>query len=405
MNALVRTPANENQRIAALREYGILDTAPDERFDCITALAADLFDVPIALVSLIGSDRQWLKSGRGLTICGTAHSSAFCAQTILNEAPFIVEDAFEHPLFETNPPVFGTSEIRFYAGLPLLSHDGLPLGSFCIMDRKPRQLSRDDVARLGRLAAIAMDELELRRMRAQAASLATAQAADNQLKSRFLSSMSHEFRTPLNAILGFSQILEMNPGGRFGKSELEYIAAIKSAGETLLQLTDSILTMAQLEANAIPFEIETICAQTVIDEAFQLHAPAAALNRLTLTRRLGDTPPTFRADYAQVLRIIGNFVSNAFKFTPPHGLVTLGCACDGGQVTLYVQDSGCGIPARHQHEAFQSFNRLGREGSTVAGAGLGLAIARRLAQTMNGEIGFHSQEGAGSRFWVRFPAA
>lgn len=399
-------PIHEDQRIAALHDYCILDTASDERFDRITALAADLFDVPIALVSLVDSERQWFKSSHGLPMRETPRDIAFCAHAILDDRAFIVEDALDHPLFRNNPLVRNAPHVRFYAGIPLIGRDGHCLGSFCVIDRQPRRMSTEDILRLGKLAAIAVDELELHKTQIQAERLAADQAAANQLKTKFLSSMNHEFRTPLNAILGFAQVLEMNSARKFSRDELEYIGAIKAAGHTLLHLTNGILTMAQLEAGAIPFDIEPIRAQDVMSEALQLHQPAARLNQVTLTSQLCEQPLIFRADYGQLLRIIGNFISNAFKFTAAGGHVTLGCTCDANrQVTLYVQDTGCGIPAARQRDAFQSFNRLGREGSTVAGLGLGLAIARRLTHAMNGEIGFESEEQVGSRFWVRLPTA
>ncbi|WP_341915060.1 GAF domain-containing sensor histidine kinase [Ferrovibrio terrae] len=399
-------PANEDQRLAVLHDYCILDTEPDERFDRVTALAADLFDAPVALVSLVDAERQWFKSHHGLSVQETPRDIAFCAHAILDDVPFIVENAAEHPLFRSNPLVLGAPDIRFYAGVPLCNSDGHRLGTFCVIDRKPRTLSPEDITRLVKLAAIAVDELELHKARVQAERLAAAQAAANQMKSKFLSSMSHEFRTPLNAILGFSQILEMNTSNRLSRDEIEYVGSIKTAGHILLRLTDGMLTMAQLEAGMIPLNLEPISAQDVISEAFQLHNPAARINGVVLSQRLCDTEISFRADYMQLQRVLGNFVSNAFKFTPANGTVTLGCECDDNrQVTLYVQDTGCGIASAYQQDAFQSFNRLGREGSAVAGTGLGLAIARRLTHAMGGEIGFESQEQVGSRFWVRFLAA
>ncbi|MFN3401633.1 MAG: sensor histidine kinase [Ferrovibrio sp.] len=405
MTFIAPLPANEDQRLATLQDYRILDTAPDERFDRLTAFAADLFDVPVALVSLIDAERQWFKSHHGLPVSETPRSISFCAHTILNDEALIVEDAAEHPLFQGNPLVLDGPRLRFYAGVPLTADDGQRIGTLCIGDSKPRTFSDKDSLRLRRLAAVVSDELELHRARMEAESSVAAQNAANQLKSKLLSSMNHEFRTPLNAILGFSQILELNMSKRLGKEELEYVAAVKTAGENLLRLSDSMMTMAQIEADVVPFGVESISAQSLIEEVYTLHRPAAALNGIAFMRRACISSVGLKADHSHMLRILGSFMSNAFKYTPLGGEVTLGCATDEDRVTFYVEDTGCGIAADRQRDAFQSFNRLGREGSTVAGLGLGLAIASRLTRAMKGEIGFESSEGRGSRFWVRFPIA
>lgn len=398
-------PANEDQRLATLHDYRIMDTAPDERFDRLTDFAADLFDVPVALISLIDADRQWFKSHHGLPVSESPRSISFCAHTILDDEPLIVENAAEHPQFRNSPLVLAGPGLRFYAGVALTADDGHRIGTLCIGDNKPRSFSDGDVARLRRLAAIASDELELHRARMEAEAAVDAQNATNLLKSKLLSSMNHEFRTPLNAILGFSQILELNMGKRLGREELEYVAAMKTAGENLLRLSDSMMTMAQIEAEVVPFGIEAVSAQSLIEEVYALHRPAAALNGIAFMRRACISAAPLKADHSHLLRILGNFISNAFKFTAPGGEVTLGCATEDGRVTFFVEDNGCGIAADRQRDAFQSFNRLGRESSTVAGLGLGLAIASRLTQAMKGEIGFESREGTGSRFWIRFPAA
>lgn len=398
-------PVNEDQRLATLRDYQILDTAPDERFDRLTAFAAELFDVPVALISLIDSERQWFKSCHGLPVSESPRSISFCAHTILDDEPLIIENAAEHPVFRDSPLVHAGPRLRFYAGAALVASDGQRIGTLCIGDNRPRHFSDVDVNRLRRLAAIASDELELHRARLQSEESIAAQQAANQLKTRMLRSMSHEFRTPLNAILGFSQILEMNGSKRLGREELEYVAAMRTAGENLLRLSDSMMTMAQLEAEAVPVGIETVNAQRLVEEVYSLHRPAAALNGIAFLRRVCILPAELQADHSHLLRVLGHFISNAFKFTTAGGEVTLGCTSNASRVTLYVEDNGCGIAAERQREAFQSFNRLGREGSTVAGLGLGLAIASRLTLAMKGEIGFESREGIGSRFWVSFPAA
>ncbi len=136
-------PPNETERLDTLSRYDVLDTPPDAALDRLTALAARLFDVPIALVSLVDKDRQWFKSRHGLDVCETHRDQSFCAYAILPEVdePMVVFDATLDPRFADNPLVTGAPGIRFYAGAPLRMSNGTALGSFCIIDTKPREFS------------------------------------------------------------------------------------------------------------------------------------------------------------------------------------------------------------------------------------------------------------------------
>jgi PAS domain S-box-containing protein len=158
---------NEARRIRALRDYGVLDTSPSPAFDRVTQLARDLFDAPIALVSLVDETRQWFKSRQGLEVCSTAREHAFCSQAIelAPDAVMVVEDATLDPRFVANPLVVGEPGVRFYAGAVLTSSDGYNLGTLCVIDTKPRPRPTDrELNRLRALARIILDELERARL-------------------------------------------------------------------------------------------------------------------------------------------------------------------------------------------------------------------------------------------------
>jgi len=152
-------PSNERQRLATLRSLKLLDTPAEERFDRITRLARRLFDVPIALVSLVDADRQWFKSNQGMDVCESPRGASFCGHTILREDPLVVGDAFEDERFRDNPLVTGDPNIRFYAGYPLSAPDGSKLGSLCLIDRRPRTISAEDLATLRELGRMIESEL------------------------------------------------------------------------------------------------------------------------------------------------------------------------------------------------------------------------------------------------------
>ncbi|EGR7975890.1 sensor domain-containing diguanylate cyclase [Vibrio vulnificus] len=152
-------PDNEPQRIADLHSLHILDTAAEERFDRVTRIARRLFDVPIALVSLVDEDRQWFKSCFGLNASETPRDISFCGHAILGTDTLIVEDASQDERFADNPLVTGTPHIRFYAGVPLFYEDKSCLGTLCIIDSKPRTLNAEERLDLIDLAKMAEREL------------------------------------------------------------------------------------------------------------------------------------------------------------------------------------------------------------------------------------------------------
>lgn len=155
-------PANEKQRLAALRGYEILDTEPEAAFDDLTFLASYICQAPIALISLIDADRQWFKSKVGISMTETSRDIAFCASTVLQSDVFIVPDASEDDRFSKNPLVVSEPRIRFYAGATLMT-EGHALGALCVIDRVPRTLSPEQLDALRALSRQVQAQFDLRR--------------------------------------------------------------------------------------------------------------------------------------------------------------------------------------------------------------------------------------------------
>lgn len=156
-------PKREVQRIKILWQYDVLDTVPEEVYDDLTSLASLVCDAPISLISLVDEDRQWFKSKTGITVKETSRDVSMCAHAILQKDLLIVPDATKDPRFRDNPLVVSSPKIRFYAGAPLISPEGHALGTLCVIDKKPRQLTENQKQALRVLARLVMNQLNLRR--------------------------------------------------------------------------------------------------------------------------------------------------------------------------------------------------------------------------------------------------
>ncbi|MEI6559003.1 MAG: ATP-binding protein [Rhodospirillaceae bacterium] len=229
----------------------------------------------------------------------------------------------------------------------------------------------------------------------------------NIAKSEFLTDMSHELRSPLNAIIGFSQLLEMDQAGPLSDEQHEFVTYIHKAGDHLLKMITDILDLSKIEAKRLTLEIGEIEVDRFIHDAIKGVGGLSHTRGIAIEYAAGERPDlSIRADRTRLAQILMNLLANAIKYNRANGRVTVGVAVPlPGWVRIAVADTGPGIPLERQGELFQSFNRLGAEFGAIEGAGLGLALSRKLAELMGGAIGFRSRPGEGSTFWIDMPSA
>ncbi len=221
-------------------------------------------------------------------------------------------------------------------------------------------------------------------------------------KSEFLSSMSHELRTPLNSILGFAQLLQIDKKTPLNERQKDKLEHVLKGGEHLLRLIDDILDLSHIEAGRVMVSPEPVAVSDVLSEVKTALEPMA--ERAGITLSFEESRARVVADRTRFAQILINFGSNAIKYGKAGGRATLRVSEPRpGSVRISVEDDGLGIPFEKQDRLFQPFQRAGQETGPIQGTGIGLAITKRLAELMRGQVGFESSPGVGSRFWVELP--
>jgi signal transduction histidine kinase len=237
-------------------------------------------------------------------------------------------------------------------------------------------------------------------LRRQAVALEHASAA----KSRFLASISHEFRTPLNAILGYTWMLLQNMGGSMNPEHRRMISKIDSNSRNLAALINNVLDISRIEADQIVVELTTFAVEPLVREVLDELETVVNASSIPVLCQVSDELPALRSDRQKVKQVLVNLLSNALKFTAT-GTIRIEAAleADRGPWRIAVHDTGSGIAVGDQERIFEAFEQVGSAGRVSAGTGLGLAISRRLARLLGGDVNVDSTVGVGSTFVLSLP--
>lgn len=399
-------PFDEQERLSELDFLDILDTDREKGFDRLTSLASKIFDVPIALIVLVGKDRQWFKSHHGLEITETSRDLAFCAHTIMSAQPMVVPDTHHDARFVDHPLVVGEPHIRFYAGAPLTTMMGFRIGTLCLVDRKPRPdgLPPQQIEILQELAETVMYEIEACRVSRDTTDVVEMRLeAAHSAKQKFIRMMSHELRTPLNAIVGFSEILQL-PGSKSADPSAvrEYASHITEAGKHLLTLIDGLLQYASMERGDIVLEEQDVLVA---------HPLETALLLLSKDRKrivVGAIPKDvrLRCDPRYVAQVLAHIIGNAVKFSAEDTVVRVATEVSpDGELVIRVVDRGWGLNEEEKRLALAALEQVENQlTSTQGGIGLGLAITSKLMSMHGGSLDLVSSPDGGTTVTLTFPS-
>ncbi len=391
-----KDPHNEKARLVALQSYAILDTLPEKEYDDITFLASLICDTPMALISLIDKDRQWFKSNHGLEERETPREFAFCSHAIVDKNnTLVVSDAREDERFHDNPLVTSDPSLVFYAGVPLNTPDGHPIGTLCVLDTKPKELTPDQEKALEVLSNQVLKLLELRKTAVVLHRNNQILRDKNKTLDKFVSVAAHDIKSPINNILSLSEMLLEDYSSSIDSDAVELLDYIKVSAKHSTHLIDGILSYSK-DVNGISDHKEFVNIKSLLVEIKNLLVTS---DHIDLKINIDDSLVVY-ANKTALNQIFSNLVSNAIKYNHKD---IIKIKIDAQESDIYysfnVKDNGSGIADEDKKKIFKLFaTTANKDKNGFHGTGIGLATVKNLIQNLGGKISVISKKESGANF-------
>jgi signal transduction histidine kinase len=367
-------PANESERLKELYKYELLDSANEADFDQLAQLASQICQVPISTITLIDADRQWFKASVGVANSEGERSTSFCGHAILQRDMMEVQDATKDERFHDNPLVLGDPNIRFYAGMPLITDRGYNVGTLCVIDRVPRQLTPEQNFALRVLTNQCMKLFDLRLKNKELQQSAA-------IQSKIISIVAHDVRNPMASL---KSILELREQNIISEDEANEMLAMSSK-----QLTSTINMVNNLvDWGKLLLKVKTPIRQPVLLR--KLVEDCVAVNEVAFELKnnefsnLVDGNLVVETDPQALQFIIRNLLVNANKYTENGAIKVLATPGDGW-IQIMVSDTGIGMEAA-TIEALNSGHKTYSTPGTKdeLGSGLGLSLVKEFLDKIDG---------------------
>ena len=389
-------PENEKERLEELKEYSILDTLPEQEYEEITHLASYISETPISLITLIDENRQWFKSHLGLEIKQSSRNDSFCAHAINDKDNiFIVPDSRKDDRFHDNPWVLKDPKVIFYAGIPLISSNGYPLGTLCVIDSQPRELNDKQLKALKALSNQLTKLFEKRKQSIQLEKLNKELKNQNDSLNDFARVAAHDIKSPLYTIIMMTDLIQSEHSESLNAEVNELIGYIYTSSNQLAQLIDGILKHSKdtslIQKNKENFDI----SQAAIN-AIQLADP----ERKATINLACEKPKTIFSNKVAIEQIFINLISNSLKYNDKEKTkINIEIDEDKNYYLMSMEDNGPGINEADKEKIFNIFETTSNtDKSGNKGTGIGLATVKTLIDGLGGDINVSSEKGKGTKF-------
>ena len=386
---------NEAERLRELDSYNVLDSLPESDYDDLTKLAAEICGTPIALISLVDKDRQWFKSRYGLDAPETPRELAFCAHAINDaENTLLVNDARKDERFYDNPLVTGDPNVIFYAGIPLKSEAGLPLGTLCVIDNKPNDLNKGQKESLRILSKQVMNLLILRKKNYELNKVIDELENRNQDLEQFAHVAAHDIKSPISNISNLAGMFLASYKSQLNDDGLGLIELIIKSSDQLYKFLERLMDYSA-NIDTVVEEKNYISLKNFSEKVSNFYS-----SDQNLELNFNSEIKNLNINVIVVGQILTNLIGNAIKYNDkPKAKVDVNIDENEEYYIFSVQDNGPGIEKQYQDKIFDVFvklnktDRFGKEGT-----GLGLAIVSKMVAKLGGSISIESELGNGSIF-------
>lgn len=360
--------ANESDRIHELQQLDILDSPGEKDFDEIVKLAVQTFQVSTSAISLIDRERQWFKARYGIDHKETLRGHAMCNYTILQDEVMEITDLQADDRFTESPLVYPQDGFRYYAGAPLISSNGLKIGTLCIMDRQPRQLSPDQKHTLLALSKHVMSVIELRQRNNELAHMA-------EMQNKIISIIGHDIRNPMSSFKVMLDLLDDKTNDFDETEAAEMNELLRNQMETTLDLLNNLVHWGKMHIRTGQGKREKTELKPLVTRTLKSIDLAAKLKNNTLLNDVAEDCYVY-ADEQVLEYIIRNLLSNANKFTED-GTITISVAESNKQHIISVTDTGVGMNSTQIHQILHEPGKHYTVGTrNEKGSGLGLSLVR-----------------------------
>lgn len=383
------TPKNEKKRIKALKEYNLLDTLPESDLDGITKLVSTICDVPISLITLLDTDRNFIKSKHGIDDVESPRKISFCGHAILDDSSiFTVKDARKDSRFEDNP-IVTERNVVFYAGVPLVNKAGYALGTLCVYDTKPRELNATQEEALLALGEQVLNLFEVRKQNKKLKTLQKKLKNKNSELKKFAGVVSHDMKMPLANMIVTSDILKAKYSNVIDDKGKEYLNYLKHSSFTLSDYITGLLAHYESD-NVASRNSEVFDIHDLLEDIIDL------LNiNLDCEINFPEENIEIQCNRAALEQILLNLVGNSIKYNDKDKIVINITFKEKDDFYRFkISDNGIGIPEDKQKEVFKLFSTIGsvdRNGNK--GNGIGLSTVKNLVNNLGGKISIKSKVG------------